>query len=240
LNLVVFGAAVLQSAAGFGFGVVAGPVLLLQMNSADAVTVSILLNLVVAGVLTPTLWPYRAKVLLNKLVISSLLGLPLGVWILISIDFVTLKLLAGIAVLLAAISVLWRRPETQAIDDEAGDRGAIPFLIGGLAGVMGGSLAMPGPAPAAWMAKHDYGKQSVRSTILALFLFVYAGALILHIGINGFLASVLWQSAALLPATLVGIYVGGRLVGHLSESFFKGLILIVLAGSAGSLFWSIL
>ena len=41
-------------------------------------------------------------------------------------------------------------------------------------------------------------------------------------------------------ALMVGIYVGGRLAGRLSESFFRSLILVVLAASAGSLFWSVL
>ena len=242
MNLAVFGASALQAAAGLGFGVVAGPVLLLQLESADAVPVSILLNLVIAGILTPSLWPHRAPRLLGKFMIGSAFGLPLGVWILVSIDFVTLKLLAGAAVLLAAVSVLWRKgaPRADGSPPDGGDRGALPVLTGGVAGVMGGSLAIPGPVPAALMAAHGYGKQAVRATILALFLAAYTGALLLHAAVNGLAEAILWQTLELLPATLIGIYVGGRLAGRLSEMFFRNLILVVLVSSAGSLFWSVL
>lgn len=240
LNLAVLGAAALQAAAGLGFGVVAGPVLLLQLNSADAVPVSILLNLVIAGLLTPSLWPHQAPRLLGRFVVGSLLGLPFGVWLLISVDFTTLKLLAGIAVLLAAVSVIWKKSAAETGEGPSGDTGALPLLAGGAAGLMGGSLAMPGPVPAAWMAANGYGKQAVRATILALFLAAYTGALVLHGAVNGLSSAILCQTAVLVPATVIGVFVGGRLAGRLSEGFFRSLILAVLVVSSGSLFWSVL
>ena len=59
LNLAVFGAAALQSATGIGFGVIAGPVLLIALNDGAAIQISILLNLLIAVILTPSLWRQR-------------------------------------------------------------------------------------------------------------------------------------------------------------------------------------
>ncbi len=53
LNVAVFGAAALQSATGIGFGVIAGPVLLIALNSGSAIQISIILNLLIASILAP-------------------------------------------------------------------------------------------------------------------------------------------------------------------------------------------
>ncbi len=55
LNVAVFGASALQSATGIGFGVIAGPVLLVALNDGSAIQISIVLNLLIAAFLAPSL-----------------------------------------------------------------------------------------------------------------------------------------------------------------------------------------
>ena len=45
LMVAVFGASALQSATGIGFGVIAGPILLILLNDGSAIQISIVLNL---------------------------------------------------------------------------------------------------------------------------------------------------------------------------------------------------
>ena len=99
LHAAVLGAALLQAATGIGFGVIAGPIILLAMNSGAAVQVTILLSLLIAALLVPTLYKKADKAFLWRILAGSVLGLPLGiaVFLLVSVD--TLKLLAGFAVL---------------------------------------------------------------------------------------------------------------------------------------------
>ena len=49
MHAAVFVASLLQAATGIGFGVIAGPIILLAMNSGSAVQVTILLSLMIAG-----------------------------------------------------------------------------------------------------------------------------------------------------------------------------------------------
>ena len=48
LNVAVLVASALQSATGIGFGVIAGPILLIVLNDGSAIQISIALNLLIA------------------------------------------------------------------------------------------------------------------------------------------------------------------------------------------------
>ena len=79
LSIAVFGASVLQSATGIGFGVVAGPLLLIVLNDSAAIQVSVALNLLIAVILAPSLWRIADRKLLRSLLIGLAVGSPIGV-----------------------------------------------------------------------------------------------------------------------------------------------------------------
>ena len=103
LHLAVFAAALLQAATGIGFGIIAGPIILMVMNSASAIQVSILLSLLIALVLAPSLYGRADKPLLARLLLGAMAGLPLGIFVYLQVGVDLLKLLAGLAVLVAGI-----------------------------------------------------------------------------------------------------------------------------------------
>tara|TARA_Y100000589_G_scaffold328885_1_gene374015 strand:+ start:3155 stop:3880 length:726 start_codon:yes stop_codon:yes gene_type:complete len=236
IQLVVLSAAVLQAALGVGFGVLAGPILLLYFKSVDAVFINILLNLLIAGVLAPRLQSRRAVGIFPRLAFGTLVGLPCGVWILNIIEFNTLQFIAGISVLLAAASIFGQKTSRCKKLDSTG----LPLIIGWVAGLMGGSLGMPGPIPAGWMARRGYAKDTIRATLITLCFISYGGAILLHYFLSEIASSVFLQTLLLGPATIVGLYVGNKLIRILSEKFFRILIAIILICSAGSLFWDLL
>ena len=78
LSIAVFGASVLQAATGIGFGVVAGPLLLIVLNDSAAIQVSVALNLLIAVILAPSLWRIADRKLLPSLLIGLAVGSPIG------------------------------------------------------------------------------------------------------------------------------------------------------------------
>ncbi len=77
-SLVVCAGTALQVATGVGLGLLAGPVLILSLESETAVFVAIILNLLVSFALLPQekgeiTWPP-----LRLLLVGTLLGVPLG------------------------------------------------------------------------------------------------------------------------------------------------------------------
>ena len=235
LNVAVFGAAALQSATGIGFGVIAGPVLLIALNNGSAIQISIVLNLLIAVILTPSLWRQADRQLLPRLLLGLAIGSPLGVLIFLGMDIVFLKAFAGLAVVFTLILTI--RGSSAAIQPPVKMPGiAEQTSIGVMAGIMGASLAMPGPIPAGWMLTKGFSKQTIRATILLMFVVAYAIALVLQLGLAGIATESIGLSIMLAPATIVGIIAGRLLGGYLTEPAFRWLLVIILASTAIMLF----
>ena len=235
LNFAVFGASALQSATGIGFGVIAGPVLLIALNDGSAIQISIVLNLLIAVLLTPSLWQQADRRLLPNLLLGLAIGSPLGLLIFLGTDIVFLKAFAGLAVLFTLIlTLLANRAPSHPL--QAAPAKVEQISIGVMAGIMGASLAMPGPIPAAWMSTRGFGKETIRATILLMFVFAYAIALVLQFGLAGIGADTFRLCVMLAPSTVVGILVGRLLSSRLTERTFRWLLVIILASTTIILF----
>lgn len=238
LNFAVFAASALQSATGIGFGVIAGPILLIALNDGSAIQVSIVLNLLIAALLAPSIRRKADLPVLKKLLVGLIIGAPIGFLIFLKLDVALLKAFAGIAVIFTLIMTI---RGYQASPDRSGSApgDAEQVSIGVVAGLMGASLAMPGPIPAAWMSVTGFGKETVRATILMMFLFAYSIALALQFSGAGISSDTLRLCLVLVPATVVGI-VAGRLLAHrISERLFRRILVIVLTATALALLWSL-
>ena len=100
LNLVVLVASALQSATGIGFGVIAGPILLIVLNDGSAIQISIALNLLIAVILSPFLWNNVDRSILRNFVVGLAIGSPLGLLVFLNIGITMLKAIAGIGILI--------------------------------------------------------------------------------------------------------------------------------------------
>jgi uncharacterized protein len=239
MNIAVFGAAALQSATGIGFGIVAGPIMLMVMGSSEAIQISVILNILIAGFLVPSIKAESNHAVLSKFLWGSAIGIPVGLYVFMSVDIGLLKMLAGLAVSLTVLFVIRSaRAPTSENHIIAPTRGALP--IGVVSGLMGGSLGMPGPVPAAWMSTAGYSKTTVRATILMLFVFSYSAVFLLQVPLAGLRAETIHTSALLAPATIIGILFGRKLAHWLTEQTFRWLLVMILVATAFLLFSSVL
>ena len=106
VSLVVCAGTVLQVATGVGLGLLVGPVLILSLQSETAIFVAIILNLIVSIALLPQEFEKISWPSLRLLLVGTVVGVPLGWLVLQHIQPTTLKLLAGVVVLAAAIQLI--------------------------------------------------------------------------------------------------------------------------------------
>ena len=139
LHSVVFLAALLQTATGFGFAMISVPVLLIVLNSSAAIQVGMILSLLIALLLMPSLWKHVDKRLLRLFVVGSCLGIPVGVFLYVAVNLGVLKLLAGLVVMLSILTALgWvGRPAQK---DPATASFAADLGVGVASGIMNASL----------------------------------------------------------------------------------------------------
>ena len=234
LQVAVLLAALLQAATGIGFGVIAGPIILMAMNDGSAIQVSILLSFLIAAVLAPMLFRKVDRVLLARFLLGTLLGLPVGIYVFLQVSVEVLKLLAGFSVLFMAVSAsgLFAGPAGA----EEGRRGRlVDYGVGLLSCAMCTSLAMPGPVAAARLSALARAKDTVRATVLVMFVFSYLAALAVQAGFAGVARETWVFTATLAPATLIGVFVGRMLATRISERVFRRLIVTVLAATSAGL-----
>lgn len=229
LLLVTFIAATVQSATGFGFGLIAVSAFLIVLNSVAAIQLVIIITLIMSVSHWFKLKGMAPKSLLNWLSIGCCLGFPLGILAYQQLDLDTIKATIAVLIILISLQNGWQlfNRDKQSEPSDQHHRGAV-MGVGMASGLMASSMAMPGPAVMLYLSRTALSKNEIRATILTFFLFSYGGALVLQATLIG-IENQTWLTAAVLtPAALVGVMAGHLLSKKINQQLFKALVLLIL------------
>jgi uncharacterized membrane protein YfcA len=200
--MILFLATFIRSAFGFGEALVAVPLLALLMPVEVAAPVVVLVSITVAGIIVAQDWRHVHFRSAGWLVLSTLVGMPLGLLLLTAVAGQIIKaILAIVIVAFATYSLLSRR--RAALEN---DRLAWVFGFG--AGVLGGAYGMNGPPLVIYGALRGWSPQHFRATLQGYFL---PASLM---GMCGYWLTGLWTHAVTnyyllsLPAVVVAIILG--------------------------------
>jgi uncharacterized membrane protein YfcA len=177
---VAFVATLVRSAFGFGEALVAVPLLALVMPVRVAVPLATLLSVTVAGLILAQDWRHVHARSAWFLVLPTLPGIPLGLFVLIGVHPPLVK--GAMAVVIIAFSgyCLFGRWKPHFPDD----RHAWAFGLG--AGVLGGAYGMNGPPLVVYATLRGWTPERFRATLQGYFLPASAA------GLFGFWAAGLW------------------------------------------------
>ena len=245
LALVTLVGALLQSAFGFGFAILAAPIFLGVIDSRAGIQVLVILHVVSSVVVVPRVWQAAPRPLLHWLACGSLVGFPVGLLLFLQSDVQTLKLVVGVATVAFSL-LLARREWTQAAPPAAAAGGATGFrwlsaaAVGLVSGLLTAVLVMPGPVAMLYLRALGLEKQTSRAASLTFFAFCYVMATGLHVLFAG-VSGESWRLAALLaPLVLLGTLIGNALAHRLSEERFRIAVLVLLIGSGLYAMWGAL
>lgn len=250
-SAVVAVSAAVQGMTGFGFAVLAVPILVVLHDPRDAVVLAALLSTVGAVVMW---WRTRLEIRTGAaapLVVGGLAGLPLGLLALHRFDAAWLKLGAGLvtlafgaALLVGALRRPLRWPIDQAGPGPAATAGWRRLVTGIVSGILAGSLGMPGP-PLMVLLHHEGARKRVyRATSFAYFILIYPVVAIGMIASGLASPAVLLSSVTHLPALALGTLLGD--VGHdiiAQHRFTLGVLGLLAAAGAMSVLsgaWGVL
>ena len=221
----VFIAAMMQIVAGFGFALLGVPLMTLAIDPKIAVVVSAL-----TGVLVTTWQAIRSRadadrVLVRRLTTAAYVGMPFGLLVFVEVNDNVLRLLLGIAVLIAVVMLALRLNMHH-----AGPR--FDYAAGFVSGVLNTSLSTNGPPLVFALQARQLSPVTFRATITMVF------ALSNILGITLFVASGrvtrdgLVASAITIPAMILGQAVGFPLRKHIHGERFRYLVLVLMTGAA--------
>ncbi|HEX5594508.1 MAG TPA: sulfite exporter TauE/SafE family protein [Micromonosporaceae bacterium] len=224
-GIVLLGA-LAQAVSGFGFALVAVPLLAAATDARTAVVVASLSSLgltLTAAIRERAHVRWRAA---GLVIAAAVLGMPVGLLILV---FAPERLLAGLiaAVVLGCTLLVWRGVRFRTGAASVG-------VVGVLVGVLTTSTGTNGPPLVAAFHGFGFDPRTFRATLAATF----AGTGV--VGLAGFLLSgqvntaTLRIAAVTLPAVALGWWLGNRIFARVDPIAFRRIVLVGLMASSGA------
>jgi uncharacterized membrane protein YfcA len=223
---VTFIGSVVQSATGFAFAMIVVPPYVLLLNSASGVQIAIILSVVMSIAHLPRLKSAIPTDLLKYIGMGCIGGFPAGIYIYNLLDLAMLKLMVAIFLIIISLENtirLWRGREGS----EKHHKGLLAG-VGAISGMLGTSLAMPGPLVMAYLSRTNLAKDEIRATMISFFVFAYIAILIVQAAVIGIEKQTWVSSAYMAPAALLGVFFGHQISKKINETLFKSVVLAIL------------
>src|SRR5215469_9811101 len=211
VSAVLFLASAIRSALGFGEALVAVPLLALVIPVQVAAPVAVLASITIALIAVLQDWRHIHLRSAVWLVLSTVAGIPLGLWLLKSVPEAVVKAVLAAVILAFSAYSLFKRQRAELADE------GYSWLFGFAAGILGGAYGMNGPPLAIYGSLRGWPPKQFRATLQGYFL---PASLI---GMCGYGLTGLWTSQVnhfylgSLPLVVVATLLG-RKINHLLDA----------------------
>lgn len=221
---VLFVAALVRSALGFGDAVVAMPVLAMTMGLKTATPLVAFVGPTISILILAGDWRKVEFRTAGRLIAATLVGVPFGVYGLSRLPETPLKIALGAIILVYGLVGLAER--LKKIADEPRH---FPWIIGWAAGVLGGAYNTNGPPIVAYGMLRGWPPDSFRATLQGYFLPTGLAILAGH-GLAGLWTPLVFRTYVYgLPGIALGVLLGGLLNKRIPHELFTKLVYISLA-----------
>ncbi|MCK4873839.1 MAG: sulfite exporter TauE/SafE family protein [Phycisphaerales bacterium] len=208
IGIVLIAGSTLQSAAGFGFGMFAIPILILMgSQSYEAITIIAICSAVQTIIGAYTLRAHIHWKQAAGLTAVAVVFIPAGIWVQHQITFLDTgtirQIFGGIILTVLTVQWLWRAEPVEHLHWKWG--AAAMILCGFMAGVSG----MGGPPLIMWVMAHSWSNERSRATIWAVFTgLTPLQLLFLYQRFGDPTLTAMGTGALLTPAVLLGLLPG--------------------------------
>ena len=227
--LIVFIAIFTQTLTGFGLALISMPLLVHVVGIQTAAPLVAIISGVAEAIL---LLLYRADLNLRavtRLTAASILGIPLGVFLLRRVNEGVVTAVLGILVLGFALYAIFGAT-LPALNNSAWAYG-----FGFFAGILGGAYNTSGPPVIIYANCRRWPPAEFKSNLQGFFL-VNSGFVLISHALGGSFTPVVWRQALIaLPAILLAVLFGSRFDRILSPDRFRRIVLFALLGLGASL-----
>jgi uncharacterized membrane protein YfcA len=156
---VLFLATFVRSAFGFGEALIAVPLLALIMPVDVAAPLAVLISITVAVIVLAQEWRHVHVRSAGWLVLSTMVGTPLGLLLLTRVDGGIVKICLGVLIVAFSLYLLLSRKKATLADDK------LAWTFGFAAGVLGGAYGMNGPPLVMYGALRGWSPRHFRATL---------------------------------------------------------------------------
>ncbi|CAM1345392.1 sulfite exporter TauE/SafE family protein [Tenacibaculum amylolyticum] len=211
----------IQTIIGFAGALVALPILLLTMSLQDAISYLALFYLYSSIILISKEWKNINKTIIIRLIIATVFGVSLGIWVLQYGKPLILKKILGIFILLYVLYTTFMKDKLTA-------NPKLEFVFGLAGGFFSGLFSTGGPLYVMVVRNSVVDMKVFRATMFGVLgLITLTRVPILYVqGILKF--THFYYSVLLIPAFLLSIYFGKKMYSRLNENTLKRIVLSLL------------
>lgn len=220
LVLIVLVAALLQTSTGYGFSIIGTPFLFLIYPAHTAIQINIILSLCLSFFMIYKIRKDMDPALLTRLIKGSIAGLIPGIFIYLYAEVQWLKMVVGVLILILTALLILKLTVRQTTNKD--------YITGGISGLLTTSIGVPGPPLLLYFAGVGIRIETLRSTTLAYYLFVYSASLVMQILFDGTNKETWISSVIALPSLFLGIFLGQLLFKRINQKVFKIITYIIL------------
>ena len=225
VGLAVFFSSLIQTVTGFGFSLLAVPIMSMAIPTELAVVIAATLSTFTSAGQAWTERHHGDRPTIKRLVLASFVGMPFGLVILIVATSQQLKLgLAAVIIVFLIVNLRGLRLEKAST--------AVDLTAGLVAGVLSTSLSTNGPPLVMALHARHFTPQVFRGTISTVLVSISLVSLGLFAVTGHFTTEVAWSLLVAGPALVVGFLIGHRVRRHIDPSRFRGLVTLLLAATA--------
>lgn len=220
---VLFLAGFFQGITGFGLALIALPLLSFFLDIKTAVPLCMLNGVAITVAMSLGLRRFLDFRKVLPLVLGSLPGVAVGIWMLKMVDGRLIEALVGVILLVYPAWSFWAKPKRRPRPK------SWAVLAGFLTGAIGTSVSMGGPPAAVYALQTDWTMDEIKANLSGFFVIAASLAALSHLAgglTTGFVLRLFLYTA---PPMLLGVWTGVRLSRRLGEGGFRSFLLIVLA-----------
>ena len=231
--IIILATSVVQAVAGFGFALLAVPLMVVVIDLQSAVIISSFV-----GTLSNMLqsWQLRNNIdrkLIKRFLLATVIGAPAGLLLFIYANQSALKIVLGLSILFG-VFVLSRGLELQHVSSW------LDWIMGVLSGVLLMATSTNGPPLVFVLQARRIDPATFRATLNMVFLVSGTFGLVIF-GLAGeIFRSDVNVAAFAIPAMVIGVSTGVVIRKYVQQELFKKIVLFLLTiGGLSSLFGGI-
>ena len=223
--VVVAGASATQAISGFGFALIAVPLLSLFVDPQMSVVLATVVGAFSSTFQAITDRRYAQKKLVQRLAVTAYMGMPFGLVVFLVVSESVLRFIVGVVVLIAAVALMrgfYISHTNKKID----------WIMGWTSGVLATSTSTNGPPLVFLLQAKKLSPESFRASINVVFSLTSFGAILLFAVSGNITTEDFGGIAVSVPMLLLGLAIGFKVRSRINAEQFRVLVFVLLVVSA--------
>jgi len=222
LILIVTVAGFVQGLTGFGFGLIALPLLGFFIPFKTIIPLVLLLGLIINATLSVQLRKSVHLTTISTLFLITLPGIPIGAYILKQTSAEILSIILGIIMIAFTSYQLLVKPTQKVL--------GLPITLatGFTSGILAGSIGVGGPPVIIYSAIQPWSKNEVKGTLALYFLISSVLALLSQAYAGLITKEVIEYTLPAIPGLCLGIFCGIYAFKRISDKGYKKLAILLV------------